>query len=210
LIYVKSIPKSFTYNKQTSFTYTPIEPGRETTISFTFRQILHIEKFTYKEIILYYNYNMRIVDTEREKEWDENMNTILVVVRLAQTYNHSRSPDSIDGQASLFAAFLSAFLVETTKLLREDPNDTIKLAIIHLSAQYNRSAIGSFESPPFQATANDILVNSLLLTSLALNLVAVVVAMLVKQWNREFDRGIRLISDPKHRVSPCLLLCPCI
>jgi hypothetical protein len=91
--------------------------------------------------------------------------------------------------------------VETTKLLSEDTNETMKSAIIHLSAQYNGSAIGPFKNMPFQATTRDILVNCILLSSLALNLVAVVVAMLVKQWNREFDRGIRLISDPKERVS---------
>jgi Family of unknown function (DUF6535) len=97
--------------------------------------------------------------------------------------------------------------VETTKLLQEDPNSTMKAAMIHLSAQFNNnSAVGVFENPPFQATASDVLVNALLLTSLALNLVAVVVAMLVKQWNREFDRGIRLISDPKDRVGLPFLL----
>jgi hypothetical protein len=88
------------------------------------------------------------------------------------------------------------------KLLSENPNEIMKAAIIHLSAQFsNSSALGAFQPPPFQVSANDILVNILLLISLALNLVAVVVAMLVKQWNREFDRGIRLISDPKDRVS---------
>jgi len=83
----------------------------------------------------------------------------------------------------------------------------MKAAIIHLSAQFsNSSAVGAFQSPPFQVAGNDVLVNVFLLTSLALNLVAVVVAMLVKQWNREFDRGIRLISDPKDRVRLLFLL----
>jgi hypothetical protein len=133
------------------------------------------------------------------------MNAILVVVCLS----HSSDVFSAYAisQASLFAAFLSAFLVETTKLLQEDPNDIMKAAIIHLSAQFsNSSAVGAFQSPPFQVTGNDVLVNVFLLTSLALNLVAVVVAMLVKQWNREFDRGIRLISDPKDRVRLLFLL----
>src|SRR6202000_3265083 len=102
--------------------------------------------------------------------------------------------------------FLSSLLVQTTGLLQEDTNDTIKSAIIHLSAQYNGSAIGPFEPSPFQVNESDIVVNSLLLTSLSLNLVAVVMAMLVKQWNREFDRGIRLISDPKDRVNSSPLL----
>lgn len=96
---------------------------------------------------------------------------------------------------------VSATLLETTKLLREDPNDVIRTAIIHLSAQYNRSALGAFDASPFEVSAGDVTINSLLLTSLALNLIAVVVAMLVKQWNREFDRGLRLITDPKDHVS---------
>jgi hypothetical protein len=97
---------------------------------------------------------------------------------------------------------VAAFLVETTKLLRDDPNDVMTAAIVHLSAQYNDSAIGRFETLPFKPTSKDIAVNTLLLISLALNLVAAVVAMLVKQWNREFDRGLSLITDPKNQVRP--------
>jgi hypothetical protein len=104
-------------------------------------------------------------------------------------------------QASLLAALVAAFLVETTKLLRDDPNDVMRAAIVHLSAQYNDSAIGRFETSPFKPASKDIAVNTLLLISLALNLVAAVVAMLVKQWNREFDRGLGLITDPKNQVS---------
>ena len=89
----------------------------------------------------------------------------------------------------------------TTGLLQEDTDETIMSALIYLSAQYNNSAIGPFQPSPFEVQDGDIVVNVLLLTSLSLNLVAVVVAMLVKQWNREFNRGIRLISDPKDRVS---------
>ncbi|PVG03837.1 hypothetical protein CPB86DRAFT_671311, partial [Serendipita vermifera] len=129
----------------------------------------------------YYNDSMRIVESGREKEWEENMNTILIV-------------------ASLLAALVAAFLVETTKLLRDDPNDIIKAVMIHLSLQLNNSAIGPFETPPFKVTRNDITVNTILLISLALNLVAAVIAMLVKQWNREFDRGLEFITDPKNQA----------
>jgi hypothetical protein len=75
-----------------------------------------------------------------------------------------------------------------------------KEAIIHLSAQYNNSAIGKFTTSPFRPSIKDVAVNSLLLISLALNLVAAVFAMLIKQWNREFDRGLRLMTDPKDQV----------
>ncbi|KAG8814653.1 hypothetical protein FRC19_001601, partial [Serendipita sp. 401] len=129
----------------------------------------------------YYNDDMRIVEAEREKEWEENMNTILIV-------------------ASLLAAVVSAFLIETTKLLQEDSNQILKDAVVRLSAQYNNSTVGHYEMPPFRAKATDIATNTLLIISLSLNLVAAVVAMLVKQWNREFDRGLRLITDPKDQA----------
>jgi hypothetical protein len=76
----------------------------------------------------------------------------------------------------------------------------MKAAIVHLSAQYSNSTIGQFEISAFKPTAKDIVLNTLLLISLALNLVAAVVAMLVKQWNREFDRNLSLITDPKSQV----------
>ncbi|PVG03848.1 hypothetical protein CPB86DRAFT_694572, partial [Serendipita vermifera] len=129
----------------------------------------------------YYNDDMKLIESDREKEWEENMNTILVV-------------------ASLLAAVVSAFLIETTKLLQDDPTEILKAAMIHLSAQYNNSAIGHFQPTSFRATAKDVAVNVLLLVSLALNLVAAVMAMLIKQWNREFDRGIRLITDPQRQA----------
>jgi hypothetical protein len=121
---------------------------------------------------------MKIIEADREKEWEENMNTILIVVRL---FLRSTIAHLIFRQVSLLALLVAAFLVETTKLLRDDPNDIIKAAIVHLSAQFNNSAIGRFETSPFRPTTKDIVLNTLLLISLALNLVAAVVAMLVKQ-----------------------------
>ncbi|KAG8772162.1 hypothetical protein FRC15_002926 [Serendipita sp. 397] len=129
----------------------------------------------------YYNDDMKIVEADREKEWEENMNTILIV-------------------ASLLAAIVAAFLIETTKLLREDTNQTLRDATIHLSAQYYNSSIGHYETSPFRAKATDVTLNSLLIISLSLDLVAAVVAMLIKQWNRELDRGLRLITDPRDQV----------
>jgi hypothetical protein len=95
---------------------------------------------------------------------------------------------------------VAGFLIETTKLLRDDPSQVIKEAIIHLSTQYNNSAIGRFEPTPFRASSKDIMVNTVLSISLALNLVAAVMAMLIKQWNQELDRGLHLITDPQNQV----------
>ena len=63
--------------------------------------------------------------------------------------------------------------------------------LIHISQQLSNSSIPAFEPSAFQVSSNAAAVNMLLFLSLALVLIDAFLAMLVKGWLREFDRGWR-------------------
>ena len=68
--------------------------------------------------------------------------------------------------------------------------------LIHISRQLSNSTTPAFEPKAFQVPSNLAVVNMLFLFSLALVLVDAFLAMLVKGWLREFERGWR-----KHNVA---------
>ena len=63
--------------------------------------------------------------------------------------------------------------------------------LIHISQQLNNSTIPAFEPTAFQVSSNAAAVNMLFFLSLALVLIDAFLAMLVKGWLQEFDRGWR-------------------
>ena len=63
--------------------------------------------------------------------------------------------------------------------------------LIHISQQLNNSATPAFEPAAFQVSFNSIVVNTLFFLSLTLVLIDAFLAMLVKGWLQEFDRGWR-------------------
>jgi hypothetical protein len=62
------------------------------------------------------------------------------------------------------------------------------------------NTLGPFVSQPFTPPPSIITVNVLFFTSLSVTLVAAFVAILVKSWIRELDRGLEAISDSKRRA----------
>ena len=63
--------------------------------------------------------------------------------------------------------------------------------LIHISQQLNNSTIPAFEPTAFQVPSNAATVNMLFFLSLAFVLIDAFLAMLVKGWLQEFDRGWR-------------------
>lgn len=100
----------------------------------------------------------------------------------------------------MFAAFLSAFLIKTMELLEEDKTEVMMNVMIRLSMQSANSSIEPFVLQPFRISSTAIAINSLLFASLGLTLSCAMVSMLVKQWIREFDRGLRSTIDPEARA----------
>ena len=94
-------------------------------------------------------------------------------------------------QDGLFAAFLSAFLVYLVPQLQPSSTDVALDALIHISQQINNLTTPAFEPTPFQVKPTVAAVNMLFFLSLALVLVDAFLAMLVKGWLHDFDRGWR-------------------
>jgi len=94
-------------------------------------------------------------------------------------------------QDGLFAAFLSAFLVFTIPQLQPDNTEIAMKVLIHISQQLGNSTIPAYVPTEFTASPNTVVVNLLFFLSLALVLIDAFLAMLVKSWLQEFDRGWR-------------------
>ena len=103
-------------------------------------------------------------------------------------------------QAALFAGFLSAFLIELLGRLEQDPVDIIQDVLIYQTQMMRNSSLGPYVLPDFTPPEPIVIVNALFYTSLGVMLLAAFVAMLIKSWVREFDRGLRAMSLPEQRA----------
>jgi len=128
----------------------------------------------------HYNQLAAAVDETREREWVEALDTMLVFT-------------------GLFAAFLSAFIVNAMQNLQQDPTDVLKNTILHLSLQMHNSSVGAFVPEPFTVPHSVAAINILYFASLSLVIVTALVAMTVKSWVREFDRDWAHVTDAQKR-----------
>jgi hypothetical protein len=140
---------------------------------------------------------MEIIDREREKEWLEQMDTILIFVCLTPS---GVSPELIACQAALFAGFMSAFLIELLGRLEPDPMDIIQDVLIYQTHMMRNSSLGPYVPPDFSPPEHIVIVNALFYASLGVMIMAAFIAMLIKSWVREFDRGLRAMSLPEQRA----------
>jgi hypothetical protein len=140
---------------------------------------------------------MEIIDREREREWLEQMDTILIFVGLTSL---PRQPELMGSQAALFAGFLSSFLIELLGRLEPDPMDTIQDVLIYQTQMMRNSSLGPYVAPDFSPPEHIVVVNALFYASLGVMILAAFIAMLIKSWVREFDRGLRTMSLPEQRA----------
>src|SRR5258706_5784487 len=141
-----------------------------------------------KSIWKSYNEMAEVEDNIRELEWRDLADTVLVFVCVD---THHDIWLLIWFQDGLFAAFLSAFLVFLIPQLQTSSADVAMDVLIHISQQLSNSTTPAFEPTDFQVSSNAAVVNMLLFLSLALVLIDAFLAMLVKGWLQEFDRGWR-------------------
>ena len=127
-------------------------------------------------------------DNIREVEWRDLADTVLIFVCLSTPIDKWLFIWFQDG---LFAAFLSAFLVFLIPQLQSNSTDVSMDVLIHISQQLSNSSTPAFEPTAFQISSNAAVVNTLFFFSLALVLIDAFLAMLVKGWLQEFDRGWR-------------------
>ncbi|KAI0072010.1 hypothetical protein K474DRAFT_461370 [Panus rudis PR-1116 ss-1] len=91
--------------------------------------------------------------------------------------------------AGLFSAALTAFTVESYKQLQPDANNTAVFLLATIARQLNNSMVEESLSQQFQpalVSASSKQLNGLWFSSLFLSLVTASMAMLAKQWLREF------------------------
>jgi len=129
-----------------------------------------------------------VEDNIRQVEWRDLADTVLVFVCMDTPYDIWPLIWSQDG---LFAAFLSAFLIFLIPQLQPNSIDVTMDVLIHISQQLSNSTTPAFEPTAFQVSSNAAAVNMLFFLSLALVLTDAFLAMLVKGWLQEFDRGWR-------------------
>ena len=103
-------------------------------------------------------------------------------------------------QAALFAGFLSAFLIELLGRLEPDPMDIIQDVLIHQTQMMRNSSLGPYVPLEFSPPEHIVIVNALFYASLGVMILAAFIAMLIKSWVREFDRGLRAMSLPEQRA----------
>ena len=103
-------------------------------------------------------------------------------------------------QAALFAGFLSAFLIELLDRLEQDPMDIIQDVLIYQTQMMRNSSLGAYVPADFSPPEYIVVVNALFYASLGVMLLAAFIAMLIKSWVREFDRGLQAMSLPEQRA----------
>jgi len=140
---------------------------------------------------------MAIIDREREKEWLEQMDTILIFVGLT---SFRLQPELMNCQAALFAGFLSSFLIELLGRLEPDPMNIIQDVLIYQTQMMRNSSLGPYVAPDFSPPEHIVVVNALFYASLGVMILAAFIAMLIKTWVREFDRGLQAMSLPEQRA----------
>jgi hypothetical protein len=103
-------------------------------------------------------------------------------------------------QAALFVGFLSAFLIELLSRLEPDPMDIIQDVLIYQTKMMRNSTLEPYILADFSPPEHIVVVNALFYASLGVMLLAAFIAMLIKSWVREFDRGLSAMSIPEQRA----------
>ncbi|KIM19696.1 hypothetical protein M408DRAFT_182846 [Serendipita vermifera MAFF 305830] len=131
-----------------------------------------------------YNDEARKVDNELVKDWRDSLNSLLVF-------------------AAIFAAVLTAFIIESMKLLEPDQTEVlVDIALLYLNNAGNISNT-VFARPEFTPDVTAISINCLLFGSLGASLVAALASVVALQWVADYDsatsRGGALPEDRAKR-----------
>jgi len=78
--------------------------------------------------------------------------------------------------------------------------DIIQDVLIYQTQMMRNSSLGPYVPADFSPPEYIVIVNALFYASLGVMILAVFIAMLIKSWVREFDRGLRAMSLPEQRA----------
>ncbi|PVG01063.1 hypothetical protein CPB86DRAFT_137795 [Serendipita vermifera] len=123
-----------------------------------------------------------VVDNELVKDWTSSLNFLLIF-------------------AAIFSSVLSAFIIESKKLLERDPADVMVDALIFF---INNAANGTqtpYTRTSFSPEPYAVSVNCLFFASLTASIVAALASVVSLQWVAEYDAAVsRSGSSPEGRV----------
>jgi hypothetical protein len=105
----------------------------------------------------------------------------------------------MEPQAASFSGVLTAFIVESMKLLQEDSAETTRDILITISKQLANQSINPVDPPSFQVPNFAVRVNCLLFTSILCSLMTALNAVLSLQWVANYDFGLNT-SSPHQRA----------
>ena len=91
---------------------------------------------------------------------------------------------------------MSAFLVDLLGRLEPDAVDVL----IYQTQMMRNSSLGPYDPADFSPPEHIVLVNALFYASLGVMLLTAFIAMLIKSWVREFDRGLHALKIPEQRA----------
>ncbi|PVF90868.1 hypothetical protein CPB86DRAFT_720345, partial [Serendipita vermifera] len=128
-----------------------------------------------------YNHKASEIDRELIKDWNDSLNTLLIF-------------------AALYSAILTAFIIESMKLLQEDPAETTRDILFAISNQLANNSIPAFQRIEYETPEYAIVVNGLLFTSLSCSLIAALLAVLALQWVASYDMGLDTSSARKRAL----------
>lgn len=129
-----------------------------------------------------YNNEAGKADRELVKDWSASLNFLLVF-------------------AAIFSAVLSAFIIETTKLLVQDSSELIADIMIIYANNMANGTHNIYNRPEFQPSWSAVSINCLLFGSLSASLVAALASVVALQWVADFDAAItRGGSSPRDRA----------
>ncbi|KZW02295.1 hypothetical protein EXIGLDRAFT_602006, partial [Exidia glandulosa HHB12029] len=132
--------------------------------------------------------------------WSKTVDVLLIFVR-------SNAPSGFTHltslyQAGLFSAVVTAFLVESYKLLKPDNSAAYMSTALYLLVAGSNSSTGSLPAPPpisSLVTSGTRRTNGLWFTSLLLSLGVALLCILIKQWIGEYTaRNGASATDPRH------------
>ncbi|KIM28598.1 hypothetical protein M408DRAFT_38306, partial [Serendipita vermifera MAFF 305830] len=90
----------------------------------------------------------------------------------------------------IFAAVLTAIIIETKRLLQEDVPAVMLEVLITLTNNFANGTHQSFTKEPFVAPHDAVVINCLLFASLGVSLAAALTSVIALQWVADYDSAI--------------------
>ncbi|PVF92403.1 hypothetical protein CPB86DRAFT_877905 [Serendipita vermifera] len=128
-----------------------------------------------------YNHKALEVDKEMIMDWNDSLGIVLFFT-------------------GLYSAVLTAFIIESMKLLEEDPAETTRDILLTVSRQLANSSFPAFEPTAYETPPYAIIVNGLFFASLLCALIAALLGVLALQWVANYDTGLSTSSPEKRAL----------